>query len=81
MLIKYKTTTQQKDTPRDVLLFPTDKQRLALHPTQTPEDLVEYFVKTYTEEGDIVLDPCRGSNTTGVVCDRLKRGVYWSRER
>lgn len=59
--------------PRNVLKFSSDKQRLALHPTQTPELLVEYFVKTYTNEGDLVLDPCRGSNTTGVVCDRLNR--------
>lgn len=59
--------------PRDVLKFSSGKQRLALHPTQTPESLLEYFVKTYTNEGDIVLDPCRGSNTTGVVCDKLNR--------
>lgn len=59
--------------PRNVLQFKSDKQRLALHPTQTPETLIEYFVKTYTDEGDTVLDPCRGSNTTGVCCDRLNR--------
>lgn len=59
--------------PRDVLRFSTDKQRLAIHPTQTPEALVEYFIKTYSNEGDTVLDPCRGSNTSGVCCDRLKR--------
>lgn len=62
--------------PRNVLKFSSDKQRLALHPTQTPEALVEYMVNTYTNRGDIVLDPCRGSNTTGVVCDRLGRDYY-----
>jgi DNA modification methylase len=59
--------------PRDVLAFPTDKQRLAIHSTQTPEALIEYFIKTYTNEGDVILDPCRGSNTTGVCADRLNR--------
>jgi len=59
--------------PRNILTFATDKQRLAIHSTQTPEALVEYFIKTYSNEGDTILDPCRGSNTTGVVCDRLNR--------
>lgn len=70
--------------PRNVLKFSSDKQRLALHPTQTPEALIEYFVHTYTDVGDLVLDPCRGSNTTGVVCDRtgrqyigIERDKYW----
>jgi len=59
--------------PRDILTFPTDKQRLALHPTQTPEALIEYFIKTYTDEGDTILDPCRGVNGVGVCADRLNR--------
>ena len=42
--------------PRTVLTFPTDKQKLALHPTQKPVALIEYFIKTYTKEGDLVLD-------------------------
>jgi len=60
--------------PLSVQIFSSDKQKIALNPTQKPEALLEYFIKTYTDEGDVVLDPCRGSNTTGVVCDRLKRG-------
>jgi len=59
--------------PRNVIKFASDKQRLALHPTQTPEALLEYFIKTYTEEGDVVLDPYRGVNGIGVCCDRLNR--------
>lgn len=59
--------------PRNVLKFASDKQRLALHPTQTPEALIEYFIKTYTNEGDIILDPCRGVNGVGVCADRLNR--------
>ena len=59
--------------PRNVLKFPSDKQRLSLHPCQTPEALIEYFIKTYTNEGDTILDPCRGVNGVGVCADRLNR--------
>lgn len=59
--------------PRDILKFSSDKQRLAIHPTQTPEPLIEYFIKTYTNEGDVILDPCRGVNGVGVCADRLNR--------
>jgi len=59
--------------PLSVQVFASDKQKNPLHPTQKPEALLEYLVKTYTSEGDFVLDVCRGSNTTGVVCDKLKR--------
>ena len=44
-----------------------------LHPTQKPIALIEYLIKTYTNEGDMVLDNCMGSGTTGVACKNLKR--------
>ena len=62
--------------PRSVQTFSKDVQKSALHKTQKPEALLEYLIKTYTDEGDIVIDPTRGSNTTGVVCDKLNRGYY-----
>jgi len=43
------------------------------HPTQKPVALFEYLIKTYTNEGDLVLDNCAGSGTTGVACQNLKR--------
>lgn len=43
------------------------------HPATFPEKLVEFFVKSYTNEGMIVLDPFMGSGTTGVVCVKLLR--------
>ena len=43
------------------------------HPTQKPVALFEYLIKTYTNEGDLVLDNCAGSGTTGVACINLKR--------
>jgi site-specific DNA-methyltransferase (adenine-specific) len=44
-----------------------------IHPTQKPVALFEYLIKTYTNEGDLVLDNCAGSGTTGVACKNLKR--------
>jgi site-specific DNA-methyltransferase (adenine-specific) len=44
-----------------------------LHPTQKPVELLEYFIKTYTNENDLVLDNTMGSGTTGVACKNLNR--------
>ena len=44
-----------------------------LHPTQKPVPLLEYLIKTYTNEGDTVLDNCMGSGSTGVACVNLNR--------
>jgi DNA modification methylase len=45
----------------------------SLHPTQKPVALLEYLIKTYTNENDIVLDNCMGSGSTGVACKNLNR--------
>ena len=47
--------------------------RRVFHPTQKPVDLLRYLVKTYTNEGDTVLDNCMGSGTTAVACVKEKR--------
>ena len=44
-----------------------------LHPTQKPVPLLEYLIKTYTNEGNLVLDNCMGSGSTGVACKNLGR--------
>lgn len=44
-----------------------------IHPTQKPVALFEYLIKTYTNEGDTVLDNCAGSGTTAVACENLNR--------
>ena len=54
--------------PRSVQFFSSDKQRVNLHPTQKPLALMEYLVKTYSNEGDLILDNCMGSGTTGEAC-------------
>lgn len=59
--------------PRSVLKFTTDKQKSTLHPTQKPVALMEYLIKTYTNENDLVLDFTMGSGTTGVACKNLNR--------
>lgn len=59
--------------PRSVLKFPSDKQKIALHPTQKPVALLEYLIKTYTNEGDIVLDNCMGSGSTIIAAINIKR--------
>lgn len=59
--------------PRSVLVFPSDKQTSKLHPTQKPVALMEYLIRTYTNEGMTVLDNCMGSGTTGVACANTGR--------
>lgn len=57
--------------PRDVIEF--SSEGITYHPTQKPVALMEYLVKTYTNEGDTVLDFTTGSGTTGVACKNLNR--------
>lgn len=59
--------------PRSIITFPKDTQKSALHPTQKPTGLCEYLIRTYTNEGDTVLDNCMGSGSTGVACALTKR--------
>jgi len=63
----------QKKTgyPKTVIYF--DCVNKAIHPTQKPVALMEYLIKTYTNEGEIVLDFTMGSGTTGVACVNLNR--------
>ena len=44
-----------------------------VHPTQKPVELLEYLIKTYTNENEVVLDNCMGSGSTGVACKNLNR--------
>ena len=59
--------------PRQLLTYSSDKQTCYLHPTQKPVALMEYLIKTYTNENDLVLDFTMGSGTTGVACKNLNR--------
>ena len=57
--------------PKDVLNFGVDTK--PIHPTQKPVPLFEYLIKTYTNEGEIVLDNCMGSGTTAIACLNTNR--------
>lgn len=57
--------------PNNILKF--NKESKCLHPTQKPVQLLEYLIKTYTDEGMLVLDNCMGSGSTGVACGNLNR--------
>lgn len=60
-----------KRNPLSILSFSRDASRL--HPTQKPVALFEYLIKTYTNEGDLVLDNVMGSGTTAIACINTKR--------
>ena len=76
-----KEYTSQKDErqryPGSVFIHSYQENELhyskRLHPTQKPVALFEYLIKTYANEGNLVLDNCAGSGTTGVACKNLNR--------
>ena len=57
--------------PVNVLPFNRDSD--SFHPTQKPVDLLRYLIRTYSNEGDTILDNCMGSGTTAVACIKEKR--------
>ena len=69
-------TYYQKETGfhRSILKYSNKSGKgYSFHPTQKPVDLMEYLIKTYTNEGETVLDFTMGSGTTGVACKNLNR--------
>lgn len=56
--------------PKTIQKFNRDR---GFHPTQKPVEMLKYFIQTYTKEGDLVLDNCMGSGSTGVACKELNR--------
>ena len=66
----YITESNGERYPIDIIEFKKDS---GLHPTQKPVALLEYLIKTYTNEGETVLDNCMGSGSTGVACVNTNR--------
>ena len=60
-----------KRYPTSIIEFDRDSD--TFHPTQKPVDLLRYLVRTYSNEGDTILDNCMGSGTTAVACIKEKR--------
>lgn len=78
--VEFSTGTHRNDNatgdrfPRSVLYFKTaESEGRSVHPTQKPVALMEYLIRTYTQEGEVVLDNCMGSGTTGVACANTGR--------
>lgn len=69
--VKVVTENNGERYPKSVLRYSRDKNRL--HPTQKPVALIEYLIKTYSNEGDLILDNTMGSGTTGVACVNTNR--------
>ena len=67
---KHRNNPSGSRYPKTVLRY---KQEKGLHPTQKPVGLMEYMIKTYTNEGETVLDNTMGSGTTGVACVNTNR--------
>lgn len=67
------TINEGERYPRDVLTFSNGNNASKIHPTEKPVDLLEYMVRTYTDEDDTVLDSCMGSGSCGVACQHLGR--------
>ena len=72
-LQNYKKEWFQEKTnyPSNILYYDLDKEKF--HPTQKPVALLEYLIKTYTNENEIILDNCMGSGSTGVACSNINR--------
>jgi len=68
-----KVYTYTHKYPTSILEFSNAIQKGKIHPTQKPVALFEYLIKTYTNEGETVLDNCAGSFTTAVACDNTNR--------
>jgi site-specific DNA-methyltransferase (adenine-specific) len=74
----YREFEDREGTKQGELRVPSSWQKFntdtsGLHPTIKPVALFEYIIKTYTNEGDTILDNCMGSGTTGVACKNLNR--------
>ena len=59
--------------PKSIISFQKPHPSKAIHPTEKPVELMDWLVKTYTNKGDLVLDNCMGSGTTGIACMNLNR--------
>jgi site-specific DNA-methyltransferase (adenine-specific) len=65
--------TSEMKYPKSIITFSNADKTKNQHPTQKPIELMEYLIKTYTNEGETVLDNCMGSGTTGVACKKSNR--------
>ena len=67
----FKTENDGKRYPKNLIKFNRDKDKI--HPTQKPTALLEYLIKTYSNENDLILDSCSGSGSLAIACMNTKR--------
>lgn len=67
------TISDGRRYPKDIIKIKRKSTDKHLHPTQKPVELLEYLIKTYTNQNEVVLDNCMGSGSTGVACKELNR--------
>jgi site-specific DNA-methyltransferase (adenine-specific) len=67
------TVPEGKKLPRSIITFKKEHERTVFHPTQKSVALLEYLIKTYSNEGETILDNTMGSGSTGVACVNTKR--------
>jgi len=74
---RYESIDEKEDStkkcPRTIIRFQKPHPSISVHPTQKPVELCEYLIRTYTDLGDVVLDSCMGSGTTGIACVNTER--------
>jgi site-specific DNA-methyltransferase (adenine-specific) len=70
--LKKEYVQEYKNYPKDVLEFKSENGN-KLHPTKKPESILEYLIRTYTNEGELVMDNCMGSGSTGVAAKNQNR--------
>lgn len=69
---KVKDIITDEKYPTDIVLFQRDIHN-SFHPTKKPVALIQYLIRTYSNEGDTILDNCMGSGTTAIACIKEKR--------
>ena len=69
-IIRSKPNQYETPLPNTILEIKSEKGK---HSTQKPTQLSDFFIKYYSNEGDLVLDPCMGSGSTGISCKNLNR--------
>ena len=81
------TIVSDEKFPKSIICFDKEHSADTFHPTQKPVALIQYLIRTYSNEGDLVLDNCSGSGTTAIACIKEKRNficfekdeTYWEK--
>ena len=67
------TIVSDEKFPKSIICFDKEHSADTFHPTQKPVALIQYLIRTYSNEGDTILDNCMGSGTTAIACIKEKR--------